>query len=82
MRKIQRSLLSAVFMAAAALNACSARAFTAVGDPNNPTALQAAIVNAYNSGAAGVTINPGKYVLPQNGGGNLTELSPLQAPQL
>ena len=74
MRTIQRGLISAAFIAASVLTACAARAFTAVGDPNNPAALQAAIISVYNSGASGVTINPGKYVLPQspNGTANLT----------
>ncbi len=37
-----------------------------VGDPNNPTGLQAAIYAAYNGGASTITINPGTYNIPSN----------------
>ena len=43
-----------------------------VGDQNNATGLRDAIMNVYNSGASSVTINPGQYVLPDNGGVSFT----------
>lgn len=44
-------------------------AYPAVGNPAAPANLQAAIIGAYQSGAAGVTVNPGRYQLPS---GNIT----------
>ena len=48
-----------------------AYAYTTVGDPNdhNGADLSQAITNAYNSGAAGVTINPG-HLHAQSGNSN------------
>ena len=58
-------------MASLALSLLAPRAHTAtyttVGNPNdsNGADLSTAIMNVYNSGAAGVTINPGTYTLTQ-----------------
>ena len=38
-----------------------------VGEPGNPAALAAAIVEAYSKGARDITIAPGTYVLPATG---------------
>ncbi|BDI28974.1 hypothetical protein CCAX7_10250 [Capsulimonas corticalis] len=56
-----------------ALGSSGARAaIVAVGDPNNPGALYGAIMNAYNTGATGVTVNAGTYNIPVNtSGGNV-----------
>ena len=63
--------MKATFLTMAALMlsclAPGALAFSAVGNPNDNSGpdLSAAIMAAYNAGAAGVTINPGTYTLNQ-----------------
>jgi len=48
----------------------SANASTNVGSPSSPGQLFSAIVNAYNSGARSIVINPGTYTLPAPSAGN------------
>ena len=71
--------IKATFLTMAALMlsclAPGAFAFSAVGNPsdNSGADLSAAIMAAYNAGAAGVTINPGTYTLSQPNTTNLDQ---------
>ncbi len=58
------SRLSISVMLLVAICSPAMAAYPVVGNPANPGGLSAAILAAYNSGNAGVTIAPGTYVLP------------------
>ena len=71
----KNAFLAATLVAAELMFPGIAHAYPAVGSTGNPAGLLTAIRNAYNSGSTGVTINPGKYIIPINTGGVAWDLS-------